>query len=497
MGFEDIRENRKMIDSVRSYDRKDVLLVFPPLQEHIYGDLWKPTDNTSAPLGLLYLATPLIKAGYNLKLIDFTVDKLDRNEYFSALKRTSFILISCYTHTLRNVQKIIGDARNVNEKAFIICGGPYCNDTENHVEGSDLTVIGEADLVILDIIDTISSRQSLAGIPGLSYRSNGRIVRNPGRLLVKDLDLLPLPSFDLAKGKNYGYLYGQNVKPMAAIVSSRGCPFHCNFCTFRGIKYRERSVDQVIKEIKLHVDQGVKYLMFYDDNLLLRKERIYELGEKIIQNKFNLKIGIVSRIDMIDYDLFCKLREAGVILIIVGIESFNQDVLNFYNKGTTVERLKKSISIANDVGILTFGNIIIGAPMETDKHIEVNKKILREIPLDFLNVHILHYSYPSPLWQEAREKGLIMQNEIVVSANSKLCNFSKEELLQIQADLIRSFYRSPRKVLRLFRRVNKALGMSFLLKLLQMFIRKAMFRPAEKFHDVRISDVTIAVEDCS
>lgn len=473
----------------------DVLLLFPPLQEHIYGDLWKPTDNTSAPLGLLYLATPLIEAGYNLKFIDFTVDRLERDEYFDSLKNADFILISCYTHTLKNIQKIISAAREVNDKVYIICGGPYCNDTENYVEGSDLTVIGEADLVIVDIIDAIASRQSLAEIPGLSYRNNGKMVRNPGRLLVEDLDRLPLPNFDLARGKNYGYLYGQNVKPMAAIVSSRGCPFRCTFCTFRGTKYRERAVDQVIEEIRMYVNHGVKYLMFYDDNFLMRKERIYELGEKIIQNKFNLKIGIVSRIDLIDYDLFSKLREAGVILVIVGIESFNQDVLDFYNKRTTVERLKRSLSMANDVGILTYGNIIIGAPMETDKHIEVNKKILSEIPLDFLNVHILHYSYPSPLWQEARKKGLIEQNEIVVAANSKLCNFSREELLQIQADLIQSFYRRPKKVLKLFRRVNKTLGMRFMLKLAQMFIKKAIFRSAEKFHDVRISDVTVGRGD--
>ncbi|MBL7075325.1 radical SAM protein [candidate division KSB1 bacterium] len=470
---------------------KEVLLLFPPLREHIYGDKWKLTESTTAPLGLMYLATPLVNAGYKVNFIDFTVDKLEKEQYFNILKNADFILITCLTQTFKSVKKIINDIRSVNKNTLILCGGPYCNETENYVEGSDLTVFGEADLVIVKILDLISSKKSLDGIPGLSYRKNGKLIRNPGTLLIENLDFIEPPSFELAKNKNYGYLYGVKINAMTAMITSRGCPFRCTFCNFRGIKYRVRSVDKVIQEIKIRLEEEAEYIIFHDDNFLLRRNRVIELMDEIIENKFNLKIAIVGRVDLADYVLYKKLKEAGVIIIIYGIESANQDVLDFYNKKTTVEKTKKAIAIANKVGIITYGNIIIGAPIEKKRHFEVNKKFLKEVPLDFLNVHILQYACPSALWNDLYKKGLINENEIVVTANKKLSNFSKEELMKVQDELIKSFYNNPKRILRLTYKISRNFGVSFIFKLLNMFFSKTIYRSAEKFHDFVVKDVRL------
>ena len=149
---------------------REILLLFPPLQECIYGDKWKPTESFTAPLGLMYLATPLIRAGYHLKFIDFTVDLLEKEQYHTLVENADFILISCYTQTLMNVKRIINEIKVVNKYAFIICGGPYCSETENHVEGSDLTVYGEADFIIVKILDLISS-----GVPSPFRRESAEI----------------------------------------------------------------------------------------------------------------------------------------------------------------------------------------------------------------------------------------------------------------------------------------------------------------------------------
>jgi anaerobic magnesium-protoporphyrin IX monomethyl ester cyclase len=478
-------------DSKKATHARKVLLLFPPLQEHIYGDKWRLTESPTAPLGLLYLATPIIEAGYKVQFVDLMVDKLEKEQYFDLLKNSDFILITCYTQNLYNAKKIINDIRRINKDAFIICGGPYCTETEKHIESSDLTVYGEAELVIAEILDSVLSKKPLDHIPGLSYKKNGKIVRNPGVLLIENLDLIDPPLFDIAKSKNYGYLYGLKVDGMVAVQTSRGCPFHCTFCNYQRVKYRERSVDKVIQEIKMRVEDGARYLIFYDDNFLTNKKRTIELLDEIIRNRFNLKIAIIGRTDLADYDLYKKLKKAGVILLIIGIESANQDVLDFYNKKTTVEKIKRAINIANNVGIITFGNIIIGAPLEKKRHFDANIHFFREVPLDFLSVHILHYTYPSPLWNDAYKRNLITENDIVVAADNTLSNFSKEELIKAQDEMIKTFYRNPKRILRLVYKLLKNLGARFVLKLLILFNSKSIYRTPENFHDYRVKDVQI------
>lgn len=473
---------------------KRVLMLSPPLHEHLYGHKWRPSENTTAPFGMMYLATPLINAGYKVKYIDLQVEKLEGEQYFQHLENSDFVLISCYTRTLKNAERIIRDTKRVHERAYVVCGGSYCNATENHVEGSDLSVFGEPDLVIAKVLELISTNRSLAGIPGLSFKRNGRIIRNPGKLIVDDLDLLGFPSFAIAKNKHYGYFYGQKINNITAIGTSRGCPFQCSYCTSQRTKYRERSVDNVIEEIRTRVEEGAKYLIFYDDNFLLRRNRVLEIAEKIIENEFNIKIGIAGRVDLADYHIYKKMREAGVIMINFGIESANQDILDFYNKKVTVENAKNAIINANKAGILTLGNIIIGAPMENREHIDENNKFLSGVPLDFLSVHILHYTYPSPLWHGAFKRGLIDENEIEVTTNKTLSQFSYEELVAIQNEMIRVFYNNPKRIIRISYKLGKTFNWGYLLKLVRMFVGKSIYRSAERFHDATLADPMIGRE---
>jgi anaerobic magnesium-protoporphyrin IX monomethyl ester cyclase len=467
---------------------KSVLLMMPPFREYNHGK-WKSSESPSPPLGLMYLATPLIHEGYNVNFIDLSVEELDRQQYFDILRRSNFILITCFTRALVNVKKIINDIKKINKNAYIITGGPYCTETETYIEGSDMSVFGEADLVIDKILDLISSKKSLDGIPGLCYKKNGKLVRNPGTLLVEDLDLIEPPSLDLAKNKNYGCLYGVRIdNVITPILTSRGCPFDCSFCTYRRTKYRTRSVDNVSREIKMRVEAGSKYLAFYDDNFLLNKPRAMDLMDKIIENKFKLKIILMGRADSVDYELYKKLREAGVFLIIFGIESANQDVLDFFNKKTTVEKTKESITMANKVGIITFGNLIIGAPMEEKRHFDTNKKFFKEVPLDLLSMHILKYIYGSHIWNDALQKGLIKKDEIAVEANEKLSNFSTEELTKVQKELIKSFYNSPKRILRLIYKSLKIFGIGIVYLLFKMYVSKAIYRTSDKFHQAALKN---------
>ncbi len=444
---------------------RNVLLIQPSFNGYAFGDKWKETESLTPPLGLMYLASPLISAGYNVKFIDLNVNKFERKKFIKQIKDNDFILISCYTDSLSNAKKIINDVKRFNNNTIILCGGPHCNMSEEYINGSHVTAIGEAEAYITRILDAIRFKKSLKGIPGLIYKKNGRVVRNPGIMKVEDLDLSKFPALELIDNKNYGSFAGFKI-PFAPIMSSRGCPFSCNYCTHSGrIKYRERSVDNVIEEIKSSLNKGYKHIVFCDDNFLLNKRRALKIMDRIIKEKINVKMIIQGRVDSADYELYKKLRKAGVIMIMFGIESTNQDVLDFYNKRISVEKIKEAVRLANKVGILTFGYFIIGAPIETKKHFENNKKFVNDIKLDIAIASILIYIKGSRLWDDACKKGLIKENQNMVFANKKLSNFTYKELKEVQDDFVKSFYKNPRRLLRVFYKLLRLGELSFIFKI--------------------------------
>lgn len=254
-----------------------------------------------------------------------------------------------------NITKIIQNIKDWNEQAFILCGGPHCNNIQEYIEGSYITCVGEAEGYIAKICNSIILQKSLKSIPGLIYMKNGKVVKHPGVMKVDNLDSSMPPARELADRKKYGYV-GKVRADIAFIMSSRGCNHNCHFCCRRlDIKYRERSVENVLNEIKDLIKQGYKYIAFGDDNFLLNRKRVNQIMDKIIQERIQVKIGLQGRVDAVDLSLLKKMRQAGVVLIQFGIESANQDIFDFYNKKTTVEKGIEAIRLANKVGILTYG----------------------------------------------------------------------------------------------------------------------------------------------
>ena len=244
------------------------------------------------------------------------------------------------------------------------------------------------------------------------------------------------------------------MKGITALISSRGCAFKCTFCTFKKfIGYRERSVENVIEELKDMQAKGNKYVIFYDDNFLTNKKRANKIMDRVIKEKIRLKFAFSGRIDSTDLGFYKKLRRAGVILIMYGIENANQDVLDFYQKQITIDKIKKVIELTNKVGIIIGGYIMLGSPLEDEAHFIVNKKFVDSIPIDYIHVNILSYSQGSKIWHDALKAGLIKKNEIVVRANEKLSQFSFQEWRNMREQLAKGFYSRPSRIIRLLWKV--------------------------------------------
>ena len=172
----------------------------------------------------------------------------------------------------------------------------------------------------------------------------------------------------------------------------------------------------------------------------------------LIETKIDAEIYIQgARVDTAKKETYEKMKKAGVKHLYYGLESGNQDVLNFYNKNATIEQIRKAIELSSKMDFFTVGTFILGAPIETKKHIEKTIKFACSLPLDAVIFTILTYKYGSPLWIEAVKEGKIKESDgyTVVSDSKKgLGNLTREELEDFYRKAILSFYLRPRYITR-------------------------------------------------
>lgn len=430
--------------------RATVLLIEPSMVSR-YGDEKRIGSLFLSPsLAHMYLAAPLIRDGFEVVFVDFNVDRICREDFLGLARRSAFILVSCWSCYMESVKLILDDVRGANGQAVIICGGPHCNLEKEPVEGADITVLGEAENLISPLLTALLENKPLAGFPGLIYREGGRTVRTPGMMKVENLDESEFPSLDILRGKSYKTVWGMDFVP---IMSSRGCTFRCGYCSFGDLGYRERSVENVIGEIKNAVARGYRYIVFYDDNFLLNAKRAMRIMERIIEENIKIKIAVQGRADSSSEALYRVMRKAGVGLVLFGVESGNQDVLDFYNKGTTLEKIRTAVTLANRAGMATWAWLMIGAPMETREHFENTLRFVDDLKFDIIVVSLLRYEKGTRLWEDAVRRGLIGRDQNYVDANERLALFSEKELEEIVGSMARRFYRNPRRILRFIYKV--------------------------------------------
>lgn len=469
-------------------NNKNVLLLQAPFNEFLFGDQWKPFESLFAPVGLLYIASPILKSGYNVSFIDLNVEHFTEKDFYDVVKRQFFILISIYNHSVKNTIKIIKETRKIHNNAIIICGGPYCNVSKEYFEGSDVTCIGEAENYITDIMENIEEKKSLNNIPGLFYKENGQIINTRGIMKAGNLDQSLPPALEITKGKDYGYICNMKVNA-APLLSSRGCPFSCHYCSYRGFGYRSRSVDNVIAEIKDIVKKGYEYIVFCDDNFLANKRRVHKIMDRIIEEKIKVKMFVSSRVDSTDYQLFKKLRKAGVLEIIFGVESYNQDILDFYNKKVKVEQIKKAIHLAHKAGLVVGGTFMVGAPFESKKHLTNNKKFFDTTPVDLMTMSILYYEKGTRLWDDLYKKGIVNTKDCVVLNNEKLSLYTYGEWEEIKSNLVKHFYSNPLRILRMIFKFLKLGQLSLVLNFVKHNNHKTLLNFFSAFgKDARLSN---------
>ena len=344
-----------------------ILLLKPHACESVKG--------TDVPLGLLYLAPGLIKDGHKVEVEDLMLIEPAKAEMRikNHIKRMKpdLVGITCNSHERFFVFELAKWVKKIDSSIKVMVGGVHVTFTAESI----LKRFPEIDIIVRnegeDSIRELCSGRKPASVAGITYRDkNGKIIVNKARPLISNLDDIPFPARDLVPLNKYEIRLPIPDKPrVTSIITSRGCPFRCNFCSatqMAGNKIRMRSADNVVDEMEQIMDNYpfLDGLFIYDDHFTMNKKRAIAIADEIKKRKLDMRLGCYGRVDSISRELVKSLKSAGFDMISFGIESGSSKVLKAMNKGVNLRKIKDAVKITKSEGILARGSIFFGYPGE-------------------------------------------------------------------------------------------------------------------------------------
>jgi len=419
------------------------------------------------PLGLEYIGASLENIGHKVEIIDLNKEKSTIESLKNSLSSSDAVGIGVYTNNYKYVSDVAKTIKEIRPEIPLIIGGPHCTFYQKRslsdIPSADISLICEGEHTIIDIVHYLQKKKNLSDINGLYYREKNKIKSGKPFKIIKDLDSICFPARHLVEKYEYGKFNNRYIyKPkFTTMITSRGCPSNCRFCARYGnvIKnwgFRQRSAENVVKEIR-EIDERYNSVMITDDSFLFDNKRAHKIFDEIISSGTNIDLLIEgTRVDRADRELYKKMKKANVKFVVYGIESGNQDVLDFYKKGITLNQINKAVNLSNEMGFVTIGSFILGGPSETKKHIEDTIDLACSLPLDGALFYPFYYQMGSQLWSEAVEEGKISKEEDFVSpdVNRGLGNFKAGEPDEYVIRAIKRFYLRPKY---LFNQVYRAI----------------------------------------
>lgn len=438
-----------------------ILLINPP----------SGNKNPLLPLSLAYIAAVLEKEKFLVEILDTDALELTDQEIKEKVSnfKPDIVGVTMMTATFYASKKVIKIIKKSFPDCLTIVGGAHPSalpkETLEEITEIDILVMGEGEETILEIAKNLENKVTLKNIKGICYRENKAVICNPPREPIQNLDSLPFPirdKFPLEKYKTHPP-YGRK-NPYMHLITSRGCPFSCAFCSKAvfGKKLRMRSAINVVNEVEEMIKKyKVKEIKFYDDDFTLDMKRTEEICDEIINRKLKIIWSCATRVDLVNEHLLKKMREAGCWLISYGVESASQDLLNTINKGITLEKVKKTFEWTRKANIKILAYFMIGLPGETKETIQKSIQFAKELNPDFTNWSLTTIFPCTPLREIIKErlktKGRIVPYTSDVHDIYRLNwdreplfiyeeNIPVEELKKSVAKAYKEFYLRPRYI---------------------------------------------------
>lgn len=354
-----------------------VLLILPPYLD-LYGRS-KISVQPYFPLGLGYIATALKHAGNEVSLIADAKGTF-LSSVIAAIEDFSPDIIG-FSSMTTNYPNAVETAREIKKKYSIpiVIGGHHVSAYKDKIlkeqQEFDFVVYGEGEETVVELVECLSHNiKDLSGIKGLIWRNDKEILTNHPRPLETNLDRIPFPARELVDLSKFSVHSHVAEGKSATIITSRGCPFNCNFCSahlVEGRRYRAHSVNYVLSEIEMLINKyNIRNIVIQDDTFTFDRNRVEEICREIIKRKLNFKFGCLSRVDVMDEALAGLLKRAGCNIVMFGIESGDKEVLKKMKKGATIEKARYAIQACNKVGLKSFASFVIGFPSDTGESMQ-------------------------------------------------------------------------------------------------------------------------------
>jgi len=323
-------------------------------------------------MGALYLAAALRAAGHRPTICDLNHDSYYTLKEKIEFIKPEFITITTTTPYLNWCKNFAEHLRHNYPEIKLIAGGPHASaDPDSLKEQFDYIVVGEGENAIVDIVENKVKKQ---------------IVKYP---LIKDIDTIPIPAWDLIPVERYGII--QEGIRTGVILSSRSCPYKCFFCgkTIMGEGYRKHSVDRIIEEMRILRDNyGFKSFYFVDDCFTIDKKRVLEFCKRMKKEQLG-SFRITSRTDTIDDEMMRELKLAGIRSISYGLEHLDNKVLKTIQKSNTAENNLKAVRLAKKYDVGVRGSFVVNLPGATRETVHDCLKFAMNYSLEYADFYNL------------------------------------------------------------------------------------------------------------
>jgi len=372
----------------------DILFVIVPL-----GNVYGVVEAASVPefnLGVGYLVAVCREKGFAADCVDMGAEGCTLDALTDRIRRDkpAIVGITAVTVTMDPAIQLARTIKEMDESILVVVGGPHPTALPERTLADgpfDAVVRGEGERTIVRILERHLSGGSLAGIPGITHKIDGKVVSEPPTELIQNLDELPFPY----RNADTVHLYKNQIyfdDPEAVsynLIATRGCPYRCIFCGQSIIfprKVRARSAENVFAEMRdAHERLGIRYFFFEDSTFVFTRKLVEKLCNLVIDSGLDFKWGAMGRLDLVNEEFYGLMRKAGCSFLHFGVESGNDEILVKIRKKFTVEQALKSVEIVRRIGIPFNTSFILGFPWDTEETIRQTIDLAKRMNSDYVS----------------------------------------------------------------------------------------------------------------
>lgn len=392
---------------------KDVLLLYPN-----YLSKFK-----NPPLGLAYLASTLESKGYTTKIVDMNPLGISMREIDTVINEVNphVVGISFMTNQFSNALKLAEKSKKIIPEVPVVVGGNHVSALPEEIMGYpfiDFAVLREGELTFMELVDSLSKGSTdWETIDGLAFKRDGAIIANRHRDYIHELDCLPFPKWDDFPIKAYSdrILGIGDELPVFSILSSRGCPGRCSFCSSHTVwsrKFRGRSAMNIFNELQFLEDRfGAKHFNFVDDTLTIDKRRLQELCDLIIDANKQFRWIANSRVNTVDIGTLKKMHHAGCRNICFGVESGDPTVRKINGKMITDDQIRNAHRWAKESGLIVSSFFMVGNMGETQRSIDQTITFAKQLNTDHPSCSIATPYPDTRFFKEAEKNGWLITKD--------------------------------------------------------------------------------------